>query len=193
MHTCSWCGTHYVGWQNQCDKCGGPMPPLPGMELGSPPPPKPRQVSKKYAFRVRWSHNMGVLIGGCFTAVGALFMLPMIVNRLFWPSLFPLLFLVGGLSMFRYGWRSASSTLRAFRHGEAVKGKIASLSKDTSQSINGRHPWRLVYHFPVGNQMQEGVVTSFDSTVGERRIGQPLWVLYLEDDPAQNAVYPPLV
>lgn len=192
MHTCSWCGTHYVNWQSQCRSCGGPMPPLPGMELGSPPPPVPRSLPKHYAFRVRWASNLMVLVGAGFTMVGTLLFLPMVVNRL-WAALLPLLFMIGGLSMFRIGWKGASGKLRAFRHGTAVKGKIASISKDTSQSVNGRHPWRLVYHFPVGNQMQEGVLTSFDSTIGERRSGQPLWVLYVQDDPSQNALYPPLV
>lgn len=168
------------------------MPPLPGMELGSPPPPAPRSLPKHYAFRVRWAGNIMVLVGAVFTMFGTLLFLPMVVNRL-WAALFPLFFMIGGLSMFRHGWKGASGKLRAFRHGEAVKGKIASISKDTSQSVNGRHPWRLVYHFPVGKQMQEGVLTSFDSTIGERRSGQPLWVLYVQDDPSQNALYPPLV
>ena len=27
MHTCIWCITSYVNWQNQCQQCGGPLPP----------------------------------------------------------------------------------------------------------------------------------------------------------------------
>lgn len=193
MHTCPWCATHYIHWQNQCNQCGGRMPPLHGAELGPPPPSTPRAIPKVYERRVRWTKNMSVLIGGAFTLVGTVMLIPMVANRLFWPALFPLFFVIGGLSTFHYGWKAASGTLKAFRYGEAVEGTIKSISKDTSQSINGRHPWRLVYHFPVGNQLQEGIITSFDSTTGERRYGQPLWVLYVKDDPSQNAVFPPLV
>ena len=192
MHTCPWCSTHYINWQSQCKSCGGRMPPPPGMELGPPPPSVPRELPKNYAFRVRWANNIATLVGGMFTFVGFVLFLPMAVNLL-WAALLPLLFLIGGLSIFLHGWRSASAKLRAFRYGEAAQGKIASIGKDTSQSVNGRHPWRLVYHFTVGDQLQEGILTSFDSTIGQRSSGQPLWVLYVPEDPSKNAIYPPLV
>lgn len=162
------------------------------MELGEPPPSVPRVIPKKYEFGIKWSHNIATLVGGLFSLIGTLLFLPMIFVAPI-AALLPLLFMIGGFSMFRYGRKRANATLRAFRHGEAVKGKIASIGKDTSQSVNGRHPWRLVYHFEVGNQLQEGVITSFNSTIGSRREGQPLWVLYVKEDPSQNAVYPPLV
>jgi hypothetical protein len=168
------------------------MPPLPGMELGPPPPATPRTFPKHYVFRVRWAQNFMALIGAGFTVVGTLLFLPLAINMM-WAAALPLLFMIGGFSMFWHGWKTASGRLRAFRHGLAVEGKIASVGKDTSQSVNGRHPWRLVYHFPVGEQMHEAVITSFNSTIGQRSTGQPLWVLYIESDPTQNALYPPLV
>ena len=41
-------------------------------------------------------------------------------------------------------------------------------------------------------QLIEGVIITFDSTASQRRTGQPVWVLYNEADPTENAIYPPL-
>jgi hypothetical protein len=100
--------------------------------------------------------------------------------------------MLGGFSMLRYGWKSASATLRAFQQGTATKGKIAGINIDTTQSINNQHPWKLIYHFTAGGQQHEGVLISWDSTIASRRTGQPLWVLYVEDDPSQCTLYPPV-
>ena len=86
---------------------------------------------------------------------------------------------------------AAASTLNAFVRGTAVEGKVVGVSQDTSQSINGQHPWKLTYHFPVGGQLHEGTVVSWDSTITACSAGQPLWVLYLLADPEQNTAYPP--
>ena len=192
MHTCPWCTTSYVNWQSQCKQCGGPLAPLPGMSLGSPPPAAPRVLPPQYVFRLRWSRNIATLVGGGFFLVGTLLFLPMAIAGT-WAALLPAFFMLGGFSMFRYGWRHASGILRAFRDGRAVEGRIASVSWDTTQRINDQHPWKLVYHFPVGEQMCEGSITTFDSTVGSRMSGQPLWVLYNEADTSQSTIYPPLV
>jgi hypothetical protein len=40
--------------------------------------------------------------------------------------------------------------------------------------------------------MHEGVIISFDTTASLRFSGQPVWVLYNEADPTENAMYPPL-
>lgn len=94
--------------------------------------------------------------------------------------------------MFRYGWRIAAGRLRAFRDGKAVEGKIYQVGVDATQRVNGRHPSRVVYHFSVDGQVKEGVIITFDTTAEQRWSGQPVWVLYNESDPTENAVYPPL-
>lgn len=162
-----------------------------GQELGSEPPPAPRKLPKAYVRRVRWSQNIAVLIGPGFAAVGLLFAIPMIVNKL-WVAVLPLFFVLGGVSMFHHGWKTASARLRAFRSGKAVLGSIYQVSVDTSQQINGRQASRVVYHFQVNGQMLEGVITSFDTTAKRLYAGQPKWVLYNEADPTENAIYPPL-
>jgi hypothetical protein len=163
-----------------------------GMSLGDPPPPAPRKLPGAYVKRVRWTENIATLVGMGFTAVGTLFTVPMLINKLWLPALAPALFLLGGVSMFRHGWKIAAGRLRAFRDGRAVEGKIHQVGVDATQRVNGRHPSRVVYHFPVEGQVTEGVIITFDSTAERRWSGQPVWVLYNEADPTENAIYPPL-
>ncbi|MBL9146837.1 MAG: DUF3592 domain-containing protein [Verrucomicrobiaceae bacterium] len=192
MHTCPWCTTEYVNWQSQCKQCGGPLPPPPGMKLGEPPPPAPRKLPSTYVKRVRWTENIATLVGLGFTGIGLLIAVPMLANKLWLPALIPGFFLLGGVSMFRHGWKSAAGRLRAFKSGKAVEGRIERVGIDASQQINGRHPSRVVYHFPIGDQWHEGQIITFDTTATLRSSGQPVWVLYNENDPNENAIYPPL-
>lgn len=167
------------------------MPPRPGMELGAPPPPRPRELPRGFVRRTRWFNNTAIIAGTVFSVFGGGMLAAMLALKSF-AAIIPACFLIGGISMLRYGWVHASSILRAFREGIAVPGEIKSVLLDTTQSINRRHPWKLVYHFIVDGHTQEGSVVSFDSTLQERRAGQPLWVLYVAEDPDQNTPYPPL-
>ncbi len=167
------------------------MPRMPGMELGPAPPDAPRALPRHFAFRLKWSQNIGVIIGlGMLLICGVMFAAMLKAHT--WLAVAPALFSLLGLLAFVSGRRDAANTLRAFRHGMAAEGRIASVAQDTTQSVNGRHPWRMVYHFTAGDQPREGVITSFDSTLASRRSGQPLWVLYMPDDPDQSTPYPPL-
>ncbi len=189
--TCGWCGVHYAEWQNRCDSCGGPLPSLPGTQLGAAPPPAPRQLPDGFAFRLLWSRNVLVIVGSIFALLGFLLFLPLLIATS-WGALLPLLFMVLGTLLFFFGRRKAKRTLKAFAGGTAVAGEIVDVSLDRSESINSRHPWKLTYHFRVDGNEHEGSATSYDSTVGKREAGQPVWVLYLPGNPAQNTIYPPL-
>ena len=167
------------------------MPRPPGMELGPPPPPVPRELPKGFAFRQRFSKNIATILGLVISIFSLLFVLAMLRAKP-WVAVLPGIMFLGGFSMLRYGWKSASATLRAFRHGMATEGKVVKLRLDTSQSINNEHPWKLTYHFTAGSQQHEGVLISWDSTTGMRSTGQPLWVLYVENDPSQCTLYPPV-
>jgi len=191
MITCGWCNTHYTSWQSQCASCGGPMPPLPGMELGPPPPAAPRTLPKGFALRTRLTGNIATWVGLIFFTFGSLMTVAIFFAKP-WASLFPLFFVLGGFGMLRLGLTQANNTLRAFRFGTAVAGSVHQVSFDTSQSVNGKHPYKLTYHFQVGGNLHEGAIVSFDSTLSQRRSGQPLWILFHPDDPAQNTPYPPV-
>ena len=167
------------------------MPPKPGEGLGPPPSPVPRPLPKGFAFRQRWSGNILALVGGIFFAVGMFILLVFLLVGLLVGAPLPLLFALGGFFMLRAGRRQAARTLNAFVRGTAVEGKVVSVARDTSQSLNGVHPWKLIYNFAVGDRLHEGAIVSWDSTVSARSPGQSLWVLYLPDDPDQNTAYPP--
>ncbi|TLD69818.1 hypothetical protein FEM03_15965 [Phragmitibacter flavus] len=191
MITCGWCSTHYQHWQNRCDSCGGPMPPMPGMAIGAPPPPAPRSVPSGFPLRVLLTNNIASIIGAIIFGAGA-FMTLMFLVAGNWGALFPGLFALGGFLVLRFGIKQGRSTLHAFRDGIAVEGKVHQVSKDTTTTVNGEHPWKLVYHFRVADHLHQGVLISFDSTLSKRVSGQPLWVLYVPENPEKNTLYPPV-
>lgn len=167
------------------------MPAPAGMELGEPPPAVPRALPKGFEFRQKWSHNVVALVGGIFFLIGTLLFIVMIF-LIPLGALLPFLFMVGGAFMMRMGRKKANSVLNAFRQGVAVEGSVSDVRLDTSQSINGRNPWVMNYLFPVDDALVEGSLTSFSTALVTRSKGQPLWVLYVKDDPAQNTIYPPI-
>lgn len=167
------------------------MPPLPGMEIGPPPPPAPRTLPKGFALRTRLTGNIATWIGLIFFGFGS-FMTTAVFFANPWFALFPLLFALGGFGMLRYGLIQAKHTLKAFKQGTAIAGNVHSLSSDTTQTVNGKHPYKLIYHFQLNGNLHDGSVVSFDSTLSKRRSGQPLWILYLPDDPTKNTLYPPV-
>lgn len=167
------------------------MPPQPGEGLGPPPPPVPRPLPKGFEFREKWSRNILACIGGLFFLIGSFIFLVFLLLGLLIGTPLPLLFMILGFVMLWIARRHAARTLKAFKRGTAVEGKVVSVAQDQSQTLNGAHPWKLIYHFPVGAQLHEGNVVSWDSTITARSAGQPLWVLYLPEDPGQNTLYPP--
>ena len=167
------------------------MPPPPGRELGPPPPDAPRQLPRGFALRSLLTGNVTTILGCAFLGFAVVMISAMITK----PSVtlaMPLGIFLAGFFMFRHGWVTASNMLRAFRRGRAVRGEIYSLNEDKTQSINGKHPWMLIYHFLVEGQLCEGTVVCWDTTVRQRSPGQALWVLYMENDPGQSTPYPPL-
>src|SRR5262245_41200273 len=118
MFTCGWCNTHYKTWQNRCDSCGGPMPPLPGMELGPEPPPAPREVPKAFEQRQKWLGNPLVMVGGIFMLVGFIIFSVFIFVLLPF-AFFPLLFVGLGWFIYRAGRKESARVLNAFRLGRA--------------------------------------------------------------------------
>ena len=147
-------------------------------------------MPKGFAFRQKWSRNLSTLGGAGLFLIAALFAVAFFKARSYGPLAATVPFLLAGGTIFWHGWRSATGVLNAYRSGVAVRGKVASVRLDTTQSINKRHPWELTYHFQAGEALVEGSITSFNSTLGTRSSGQALWVLYVADDPSQNTIYP---
>ncbi len=187
---CGWCGTTYPEWQNKCNACGGRMPPRPGMELGEEPSAIPRQLPKGYAWRRRLTNNMTSTMGLAIVVMGGL---PGLILLLIfpWAALVAGLVVLGGLAILRHGLTTGSKLLKAFRHGIPVAGAVVAVTRFTEESMNGVSPWKLIYRFSLEGREYQGSLVAYDESIRERKPGQPLWVLYLREDPSINAVFPP--
>jgi hypothetical protein len=162
------------------------------MDLGPEPPEPPRKLPDGFALRVRLTRNVPMIIGLGFTLIGG-FMTVAMISVKTWAALFPAFFLLGGLGMLKMGFQEGVRVLDAFRHGRAVRGKAASVREDTQTTVNGRHPWEIIYTFEAEGQPYEGKVTTFEAATANRFYGQPpVWVLVVEDNPERNTVYPPI-
>jgi hypothetical protein len=189
---CGWCDAHTRDpHDDACDRCGGPLPPLPPrilaeLALGVPdwpePPPAPRTLPRGYESRVRFWKNTSVSIGVAF--VLALPFVPVFPPLL----LFPLLGAFVGIR----GAREASRWIRALKGGQAVEGTLISVDLDRNQSINHQHPWKLDFRFQTPAGPAEGYVTSWDALSGQRQAGERVWVVVDPKDSAVHALWPPV-
>lgn len=59
--------------------------------------------------------------------------------------------------------------------------------------VNNRSPWVIHYDFEIDGDTYQGQTTTLRPVGYTHQPGQPVYVLYLEDDPAQNAIYPPVL
>lgn len=192
MFTCGWCNKHYKSWISQCESCGGPMPPPPGMDAGPGPPSAPRTLPRGFAFRMFWSRNVNTIMGAIFTVVSGLFTLSSIAARSWWALLCGL-FLFGSAQLLFHGIRTARHILDAFKNGRAVKGRIESVREDHTTTINGRHPWDITYSFQSGGQAYDGKMQTYETATANRYQGRPpVWVLVVDNAPERNTLYPPI-
>lgn len=141
---------------------------------------------------MRLTGNVTTIIGLAFTGFGALLTLAMI-KAPSWAILFGAFFLLGGLLMVKAGLQSANRILDAFKNGRAVRGKVSTVREDPNTTVNGRHPWNIVYTFESGGHQYEGRMQTYETATANRYQGwPPVWVLVVEGDPERNTLYPPV-
>ena len=132
---CPWCKTfNKVINETNCKNCGGPLPAIPtdnsGLDKGNPPGNPPRIIPQVYVRKLKY-RNIHFLIGIFFTV------------PFFWTILFPII----GIFLMRYGLKNAKQKLAALEYGVKTEGVLVDIYKDTSQTVNGKHPWLLEYEF----------------------------------------------
>ncbi|NUM47301.1 MAG: DUF3592 domain-containing protein [Anaerolineales bacterium] len=198
---CPWCDSRNANGAHNCAQCGGPLPPPVGSDPGEQPPPPPRALPKGYRSRVMFRNTPLLLIGSIFTLIGLPFacIFP-IVGVATGLLLFVLiggliggLFVVIGLAMAYSGYRTAEGKIRPFQFGVPAKGTVVDVHQDTSITVNGRSPYAVVYQFEVHGRAMEGTVLSWKYAPQLQAPGNVVWVLYMQDDPTQNVIYPPVV
>jgi hypothetical protein len=166
------------------------MPPMPGMELGEPPPAVPRDLPRGFVTKQYLKTNVANIFGLILTGMGGIMgLMLLLINP--WFALFPAVIFIGGMLLLRHGIGHARGILRAYRHGSPVQGGVLSTTRMTSESHNGEHPWKLSYQFTIEGEIHEGSLIAFDDNVGKMKPRQPLWILHLREDASINTVYPP--
>lgn len=206
MVTCPWCGTTYTGFQSNCDKCGGPMPPP--MQAPTPnvdpyslrlpkPPPAPRPFADRYAWTLMFTDGSAVvslvftILGAVFTLVGFVTTIAIITAFIGLPFLLlGVALLIGGLAMMRSRLAKARETVEVLKVGESTEGQITGLEENYNVRINGRNPWTIRYMFQAGGQNYTGQVNTLNMPGPLLQPGQPTWVLYLPNTPEKNVLYP---
>lgn len=162
------------------------------MDAGPLPPAPPRKLPKGFELRIRLTRNVPLIIGMGFTLVGALMTVSFFLAKP-WIAVFPGFMLLAGLLMAWNGIVQGARTIDAFRNGEAVKGKIASVRQDMQTKINNRHPWNVVYSFQDGDYTYEGKTMTMEAETANRFYGAPpVWVLVVKGQPERSALYPPV-
>jgi hypothetical protein len=192
MFTCGWCGVHYPKWQAHCSHCGGQMPPE-AKGLGPPPKPAPRELPKGFRTRQWFTANFTLVFGLVFFIVGAAITAMFVLVKT-WFALAPGLFAFAGFMALLRGIAQARRTLRAFREGEATEGVYCSVAKDPLYARQpGSAPWIIKYAFYADGKYTQGGFSTSDNDIRSRiAVNDPVWVLYVKDDPTQSTVYPPL-
>lgn len=206
MITCPWCGTSYQTFQPNCSNCGGVMPResnpygIPPAQAGSPaplipPPPAPRTISNNYAWKLVFQQADGI-VGAVFLIIGTIFgcVSIILVLAIITVPIGLIFLLVGGLmfllgiGLFVQRYQKALKVVNVLQVGEAVPGEVIACVQNFSVRINHRYPWIISYRFQVHGQSYTGTVTTLDQP--GLVSGQPVYVLYLPDSPANNSIYP---
>jgi hypothetical protein len=204
MNICPWCGTNYLTFRSNCKNCGGPLQ-LASEDGASPaaveavpaPPPAPRPISGKYAWKLLLTDVWGIvafvfgLVGIILSFVGAGLTLGIVTAFVGIPLLLVgLVLLVAGAAVGAWRYSHASQVVNVLRVGESARGQIVDVQKDYTVRVNRQHPSVIQYQFRVDGQDYEGKVRTLNP-VGERlQAGEKAWILYLPEAPQWNSLYP---
>ena len=204
MITCPWCGTQYLSFQSNCQKCGGPLHALAQSDLGQIldtdlpiPPAPPRPISGSYVWHLLSADGWWIvafifgLLGAIFSLVGIGLTLAIITALIGIIFLFlGLAFLVGGGGVFIWRYQIARKVVDVLRDGIATSGTITSLEQNFSVRMNGRSPWVFGYAYRVNNQNYTAQVSTLNHPNPRQQIGSPVTVLYLASEPTCCSIYP---
>jgi len=162
-----------------------------------PPPPAPRPFADNYAWKLILSDGWAIaslvslFIGGMFILVGGALMLGIVTAFVGIPFLLlaPASLIMGGF-IFNQRLQKARTTVRVLREGQHVLGQIASVDVNYAVRVNGRHPWTIQYTFQLNGNSYEGQVTTLNEPHPSIKRGADVYILYLAESPADNALYP---
>ena len=198
--TCPWCKHHWPAGMVavECGNCGGALPAPPGPTRAAAPPPAPRRLPERYTRELLLWRNVGAMVGTIFASLGAVFatiglglcfvLLPLGLSFFAFGALF------GGIGWaLRSGSRkSALRQIDALTRGLVAEGQLVGVRQDFSENINGLNPYRVEYVFYVNGQALGGSTKGWDIVNAMRQPGEPLWVVFLPEDPGVSSIWPPI-
>ncbi|MBC8333442.1 MAG: DUF3592 domain-containing protein [Anaerolineae bacterium] len=198
---CPWCGQRVPQTDLDCRKCGGPLTPPVGNDPGAAPPPPPRTLPAGYKRRMLFKNAPFTLIGGIFLIIGFPIGLIFTILGFVIPGMWLFIVIGGGVGgiftllgggMLYAGVQQGLDKIRPYEHGQATVGEVIEIQQDYSMSVNGRYPWAIVYIFDdARGRPYEGKAITWQHAPKTQAVGNRVYVLYLPDDPDQNALYPP--
>ena len=211
--TCPWCGTNYTVFHPNCKNCGGILPApeeyaknTAAMEKASRSPKSgnlvfpdkpPRTISPNYLWRLMladaWTVSALIftLIGGIFSVTGAGLTVGIITAFVGLPFLaLGLLFLIGGAAAFVWRYQITEKRVKVLKEGIAIEGEIIDVIDNPNVRINGRTPWKITYVFNLDGEEYSGTVTTLNPPGTHLAPRNPAVILYLEDNPQFNGLYP---
>lgn len=87
--------------------------------------------------------------------------------------------------------RDARRERALLRTGRAVEGVITEITPHPSQQWDERATWRVTYTYEVDGRTLRGEFGSWNSSDALRKVGDPLWVVYLPEAPEAGVPWPP--
>jgi hypothetical protein len=131
------------------------------------------------------------LLGSIFTFIGVILTIAIVTAFVGIPfALFGIPFLGAGGAALYWRYQQAQKTIQVLREGEAVQGQIVSLDQNYNVRINRRHPWIISYQFQAHGRTYQGQVTTLNPPGPGLQPGKMTYVLYLQNNPEHNALYP---
>ena len=203
MTTCPWCGTNYAAFQPNCENCGGTLP-LPDTDPSSVleeepqiPPPPPRELPRNHILRLLFTDGWTIMavvftfIGVIFGTVGLVLTITIVAAFVGIPFAgIGALFLMIGVPILVWRYQQAQNTATVLQAGVPALGKIIDVFQNYHIRVNGRYPWSIQYQFELHGQVHEGKVSTLSQPDLSQQAGKPVYVLYMQDDPEQNSIYP---
>ncbi len=161
------------------------------------PPPAPRTLPRNYIWRLLFTDGWIIMavvftiIGAIFGAIGVALTVTIVAAFVGLPFAgIGVLFMIIGVPILVWRFQEAQKTVRVMQEGDPAFGEITDVVQNYNIRVNGRYPWSIMYQFDVMGQVYEGKVTTLSQPDLSQQPGKPVVVLYLQDDPEQNAIYP---
>ncbi len=159
--------------------------------IGGEPSPPPRAVDyigATYSFR-----NPLVVFAILWSTISGIMLIAFLMSGEGLGVLVPLSFLVIGFTIGSSGVKVAKKRLLAWREGVGAPATVTWIGRDTSYKVNGRSPYMMKYEFAADGVMHTGVRKSFNREIKRYALGERIWIVYLPDNPALSAEWPPIL